>query len=114
MNALDIKKPRESCSSNGAVRNSGRESDESKATSFIDIVKRYGSVPEAVISPEGRAVALQRDIAKAFGCADSSIMHICKHQNIRKFAGKFLDLEDISKAFESRRGVGRPRKEALA
>lgn len=75
------------------------------------LFKPWASVPEAVLSPSGRAVALQRDIAKAFGCSDSSLQNICKKQDIRKFAGKFIDLEDISLAFANRRGVGRPRKE---
>jgi len=76
-----------------------------------ELLKPYDRIPEAVLSPDGRAVALQRDIAKAFGCSDSSLQNICKKQDIRKFAGKYIDLEDISKAFASRRGVGRPRKE---
>lgn len=74
--------------------------------------KPWAAIPETVLSPSGRAVALQRDIARAYGCADSTILHICKNQPIRKFAGKFLDLEDISKALANRRCVGRPRKEA--
>jgi hypothetical protein len=69
-------------------------------------------IPQAVLTPDGRAVALQRDIARAYGCADSTIRHICKKQHIRKFANKFIDLEDISQAFANRRPVGRPRKEA--
>lgn len=76
-----------------------------------NLLKPWGAIPEAVVDPTGRAVALQRDIAKAFGCSDSSLQHICKKQEIRKFAGKYLDLEDISKAFAIRRGVGRPKKE---
>lgn len=76
------------------------------------LLKPWGAIPEAVLSPSGRAVALQRDIAKAFGCSDSSIQNLCKNQGIRKFAGKFIDLEDISIAFHHRRGVGRPRKES--
>jgi hypothetical protein len=68
-------------------------------------------VPEAVLTPEGRAVALQRDIARAFGCADSTIIRACKSQHIRKFADKFLDIEDVSVALSNRKPVGRPRKE---
>jgi hypothetical protein len=77
-----------------------------------NLLKPWGAIPEAVLSPSGRAVALQHDIAKAFGCSDSSLQNICKKQDIRKFAGKYIDLEDISKAFATRRGVGRPRKES--
>jgi hypothetical protein len=71
-------------------------------------------IPQAVLTPDGRAVALQRDIARAYGCADSTIRHICKNQQIRKFAGKFLDIEDISNALANRKPVGRPRKEEAA
>jgi hypothetical protein len=76
------------------------------------LLKPWVSIPETVVDPTGRAVALQRDIARAYGCADSTIRHICKKQHIRKFAGKFLDIEDISNALANRKPVGRPRKEA--
>lgn len=76
-----------------------------------NLLKPWGAIPEAVVDPTGRAVALQRDIARAFGCSDSSLQNICKKQDIRKFAGKYIDLQDISQAFATRRGVGRPRKE---
>lgn len=79
--------------------------------SLDELIRPYSSVPEAVLDPSGRAVALQRDIARAYGCADSTIINICKKQHIRKFAGKFLDLEDITNALANRRSVGRPRKE---
>ena len=76
------------------------------------LFKPWGAIPETVVDPTGRAVALQHDIAKAFGCSDSSLQNICKKQDIRKFAGKFIDLADISRAYATRRGVGRPRKES--
>jgi hypothetical protein len=80
--------------------------------SVSELLKPYERIPEAVLSPNGRAVALQCDIARAFGVADATIVNICKHQRVRKFAGKFLDIQDVSLALANRNNVGRPRKES--
>jgi len=108
MNSLDIKKPRGSCNSLGAVQNSGGASDESNGNSLTSAVKGYPLVPEALLHPlSGRMVASQRAIAKACGVADSTVGRLVAFGYIRRH-GSMLDLADAISALGNRPPPGRP------
>lgn len=111
MSALPKEKPSRSCSSpRASVRTSSKIADKLNTSLLVELVKPWAEIPEAVIHPQtGRVVALQRDAARGFGVADASILKLVKEDKVRRYAFKFLDLEDVSVALNNRRPVGRPK-----